>query len=133
RSASSFVEMVAKNIRRVPLTGQANATLVQRVMENVVPNYALIDAVMTAARGIASSGLMLTLDPLRLAIVGSQNDDDIGAVVVHTLNAMATALTDSGIVVVSHTNKTEAKEPAGGYAGAAYATSGSALYSQHAR
>lgn len=133
KSAASFVEMVAKNIRRVPLTGQADATLVQRVMENVVPNHGLIDAVLMAAREFTSSGLMMTLDPLRLAIVGSQNDDDIGAVVVHTLNQMATSLTDSGIVVVSHTNKSEAKDPAAGYAGAAYATSGSALYSQHAR
>ena len=132
--ASTFLNNVERNLLRAPLTGQAGATIVYRTERGLVlPNSGMIQSLIGAARGISQSDLMIAIDPLRLAITGSQNDDDIGAVVVHALNLIANSLPRSGLVVVSHTTKSEAKDPAEGYAGAAYATAGSALYSQHAR
>jgi|GEM_PF-2115323 len=131
--ADRFIRCAAANIRRVPLTGQAGATIVRRAESTCVPNFGLIDELKRAAHTFTQSDLLLALDPLRLAIVGSQNDDDGADVVVHTLNHMATMMPNSGLAVASHTTKAEAREPAEGYTAAAYATSGSALYSQHAR
>lgn len=134
KAASQFVERAARNMGTIALTGKAKATIVYRGLSGqILPNEELIGDLITAARTMASSGVMVAIDPLRLAIVGSQNDDDGADVVVHTLNRMAMMLADSGLIVCAHTTKADAKDPAGGYAGAAYATSGSALYSQHAR
>ncbi len=136
RSASDFLTRIEKNFRRIVFTGQAGATLVCRGPSGViVPNGSLIDALLAAARGFTTGDLLLGIDPLRLAITGSQNDDDGADVVVHTLNNIASALPNSGIVICSHTTKGDAKDPTegGGYTAASYSTSGSALYSQHAR
>jgi hypothetical protein len=46
---------------------------------------------------------------------------------------MAIEIPGSGLIVASHTTKNGAQEAGAGYAAASYATSGSALYSQHAR
>lgn len=134
KAAAQFVERAAKNLGTIALTGKAGSTIVYRSMQGqILPNDKIIQQVIGAARTMASSGVMIAIDPLRLAIVGSQNDDDGADVVVHTLNQMAMMLPDSGLIVCAHTTKADAKDPASGYAGAAYATSGSALYSQHAR
>lgn len=133
RSASEFLDRIEKNFRRVVLTGKAGATLVCRGLSGViVPNQQVIDELLTAARSFTSSNLLIGIDPLRLAITGSQNDDDGADIVVHVLNNLAMSLPDSGILVASHTTKSGAKESGEGYAAAAYSTSGSALYSQHA-
>lgn len=131
-AAGEFLERAAKHIRRIPLTGQIGMSLVYRREGAIVPNTEFIDALLASIRGFTSDGVLLGLDPLRLAIAGSQNDDDGADVVVHILNMIAEQ-TNSGIAVCSHTTKAGATEPGAGYAGAAYATSGSALYSQHAR
>lgn len=134
RSASDFLERVTKNFRRVVLTGQVGATLVCRGPSGLIlPNQPLIDELLNAARAFTASNLLIGIDPLRLAITGSQNDDDGADIVVHVLNHLAMSLPDSGIVICSHTTKSGAKEQTEGYAAAAYSTSGSALYSQHAR
>ena len=88
---------------------------------------------MSKVKAFAASDVLIGLDPLRLAIVGSQSDDDGADVVVHTLNDISSRLPDSGLIVPSHTTKSGAIEPIKSQAGAAYSTSGSALYSQHAR
>ncbi|HEY6643667.1 AAA family ATPase [Povalibacter sp.] len=136
RSASDFLERIEKNFRRIVFTGQAGATLVCRGPSGIIqPNESLIVPLTAAARGFTAGDLLIGVDPLRLAITGSQNDDDGADVVVHTLNRIASSLPNSGIVICSHTTKGDAKEPAdgGGYTAASYSTSGSALYSQHAR
>jgi len=134
KAAEAFVDLAVKNVRRVALTGQEGATLVHRLEGRVVRNEAVVEAILAEANAFAPRGVLLGIDPLRLAITGlSQNEDDGADVVVHTLNYMAGQLPDGGVVVTSHTNKAEAKEPGEGYESAAYATSGSALYSQHAR
>jgi hypothetical protein len=102
----------------------------------VIPNHAFTDQLIDAIRPFASREVLIGLDPLRLAIVGSQNDDDGADVVVHTLNHVASALPDCALVVPSHTTKSSAMQrnrPGAGRADASYATAGSALYSQHAR
>jgi len=133
-AAQEFLELAAANIHRVPLTGKASRTLVCRIDgARIVPNEGLIEELLEGVRSVASSGVMICIDPLRLAIVGSQNDDDGGDVVVHTLNRIAAAIPGSGVVVCSHTTKAQAKESGVGYADASYGTAGSALYSQHAR
>ena len=133
RSARAFLASAAKNLRRVAFTGQFHRTIVTRIAGMVLPNELMIQGLLAEVREFASSDVMICIDPLRLAIVGSQNDDDGADVVVHTLNRLAVEVPDSGIVVCSHTTKAGAQEPADGYTGKAYATSGSALYSQHAR
>ena len=133
RAAGEYLQRVEKNIRRMTLTGQRNAGLVMRREGAIMENTPQIDAILAGVRAFAGSEVMLGIDPLRLAIVGSQNDDDGADVVVHVLNRLAAALPDSGVVIPSHTTKSQAKEGGTGMADAAYATSGSALYSQHAR
>ena len=134
KTATQFVESAAKNLGTIALTGRAGSAIVYRSLNGqILPNDKLIEEVIGAARTMASSGVMIAIDPLRLAIVGSQNNDDGADVVVHTLNRMAMMQPDSGLIVSAHTTKADAKDPTIGYAGAAYATSGSALYSQHAR
>jgi hypothetical protein len=133
RSARSFLELATKNIRRICYTGCFRQTLVTRVGGIVVPNESMIAELLAKVREFTASDLLIAIDPLRLAIVGSQNDDDGADVVVHTLNRISVELPDSGLLVCSHTTKSGAQEPAEGYTGKAYATSGSALYSQHAR
>lgn len=135
RTANEFLKRVAKNFKRVVLTGQVGATLVCRGPSGIIlPNQPLIDELLDAARSFTASNLLIGIDPLRLAITGSQNDDDGADIVVHVLNNLAMSLPDSGIVICSHTTKSGAKDQQSeGYAVAAYGTSGSALYSQHAR
>jgi RecA-family ATPase len=117
KAATTFLNNVSRNFSRVPLTGQAGATIVYRADSGIVlPNNGMIESLIAAARELAKSDLMIAIDPLRLAITGSQNDDDVGAAVVHTLNLIANRLPRSGLIVVSHTTKAEAKEPTEGYA-----------------
>lgn len=134
RAAAEYLERIEKNIARITLTGKPGSGIVMRLDRTVVPNHAQIDKIIGETRRLFDSGVMIGLDPLRLAIVGSQNDDDGADIVVHVLNHIASAIPDSGLVVPSHTTKAQAKDNgAGGLADAAYATAGSALYSQHAR
>jgi hypothetical protein len=133
RAAQEFLDRAVKHLHRIPLTGCAGSTLVCRLDGSVYPNETYIKNLLAAIKAIAPSDVMIGIDPLRLAIVGSQNDDDGADVVVHSLNRVAAALPRSGVVICSHTTKAGAVEPGAGYAAAAYATSGSALYSQHAR
>jgi hypothetical protein len=132
--ARRFIERASANIRRIPLAGRVRAGIVRRVDGTIVPNTEFLDPLIVHTRAFAPDGALIGLDPLRLSIAGSQNDDDGADVVVTTLNGITLDLPGSGIVACSHATKADAKDPAaGGYAGASYATSGSALYSQHAR
>lgn len=138
--AREFLERFVKNVRRKTLTGVHDAGLVRRDSAGrVVPNEPFLAELFRDARAFTKkshegkAGILIGLDPLRLAIVGSQNDDDGADVVVHTLNRVANELPGSALIVASHTTKAGAIESADGYTGASYATSGSALYSQHAR
>lgn len=133
RAARDFLDRAAKNIRRIAFTGQFHRTIVARIAGMVLPNEKMIEELLAKVREFTGSDILIGIDPLRLAIVGSQNDDDGADVVVHTLNRLAVEIPDSGIIVCSHTTKSGAQDPAEGYTGKAYATSGSALYSQHAR
>jgi hypothetical protein len=134
RAASQFLVDLQRNLWRVTLTGKSGSGIVCRDFAGkIVPNGGLIDELITAVRKFAVSDVLIGIDPLRLAICGSQNDDDGADVVVHALNDIATRLPNSGLVVTSHTNKAQAPDPGRGQAASAYATSGSALYSQHAR
>ncbi len=133
RSARAFLHLAAQNIRRICFTGCFRKTLVTRIAGMVIPNEGMIEELLRKVREFTTTDVMMGIDPLRLAIVGSQNDDDGADTVVHTLNRLAVEIPDSGLVITSHTTKAGAQEPAEGYTGKAYATSGSALYSQHAR
>lgn len=134
RAGEEYLALIGLNLRRVTLTGKSGCGIVCRgVGGNILPNHALIDELIDKVRAFASRDVLIGLDPLRLAIVGSQSDDDGADVVVHTLNDIASRLPDSGLIVPSHTTKAGAVEPGKSQAAAAYSTSGSALYSQHAR
>ncbi|HXQ01009.1 MAG TPA: AAA family ATPase [Solirubrobacteraceae bacterium] len=134
QDAAEFARRAAANIRRVPCSGRIDRGLVCRTESGLIlPNTRFLSPFIEAAREFAPEGPLLGLDPLRLAIAGSQNDDDGADIVVHTLNGLATEIPGSGLIVCSHGTKAGAQEPAEGFAGAAYATSGSALFSQHAR
>lgn len=134
REAVAFIELAAANILRIPLAGKSGVGIVRRREGGLVEQNAdFLGWLFAELQSFAPDGALIGLDPLRLAIVGSQNDDDGADVVVQTLNRIATEVPGSGIIVASHTTKSGAQEGAEGYAGAAYATSGSALYSQHAR
>ncbi len=134
READRFVELAAAHFAILPLAGGIGYGIVRRFDTGIIlPNHEFLEAFYMQLRQFSPEGATVGLDPLRLSIVGSQNDDDGADVVVHTLNQMATAVAGSGIIAASHTTKSGAKEQTAGYAAAAYATSGSALYSQHAR
>jgi len=133
REAEQFVTAVSANLRRITLTGQAGRGIVVRVGDMIVPNVSLLEELSKELQAFAPEGALIGLDPLRLAIVGSQNDDDGADVAVHTLNRMAAQIPGSAVIVASHTTKALAADGVSDYVGAAYATSGSALYSQHAR
>lgn len=134
RASTQFLDLVVKNVRRLTLTGQRGGALVCRDMNgNAAPNLAQIDAVLTSVRQFADREVLLGIDPLRLAFRGAQNDDDGADVTVETLNNLACQFPDSALVVPTHTTKAGAVEPGTDRATQAYATSGSALYSQHAR
>jgi len=135
-TANEFLQLVEENLFSVTLTGQHNAGIVRKNDRfTVVPNAELIEELLSKIAEIADRNVLIGLDPLRLAITGSQNDDDGADVVVHALNMLATSLPDSAVVATTHTTKTQAKEGASSSSrmDAAYATSGSALFSQHAR
>lgn len=132
-ASSTFLARIEANLRRVTLTGEAASGIVARYEREIVPNEYLIQQLLKEVEGFACHKMLIGLDPLRLAIVGSQNDDDGADTVVHVLNRIASALPESALLVNSHTTKSQAREGGEGMAEAAYATSGSALYSQHAR
>ena len=131
--AKQFLSDIARNLRRVPLSGKFGKTIVYRSEGVILPNEAFVDELLAMVRSFTSEGVFIGLDPLRLAIVGSQNDDDGADVAVQMLNYMSCEIPNSAMCVCSHTTKSGAKEPGTGFAEASYATSGSALYSQHAR
>ena len=134
RAAQEFLQRFARNFRRVTLTGVAGSMLVARgINGNVGPNTGQIDELLAMIGRFADRELLLAVDPLRLAFHGSQNDDQGADVIVTTLNHLASRFPDSGLIVASHTTKASAIEGTQGRMAAAYATSGSALYSQHAR
>jgi hypothetical protein len=134
RAANDYLALVGANVRRVTLTGKSGTGIVCRgAGGNVVPNHGLLDELIGKVQQFAAADVLIGLDPLRLAIVGSQSDDDGADVVVHVLNDLAGRLPNSALIVPSHTTKSGAIEPGRGHAAAAYSTSGSALYSQHAR
>lgn len=134
KPGDEYLTLVARNVRRVTLTGKAGCGIVCRgAGANILPNHGLIDQLVTKVKAFASRDVLIGLDPLRLAIVGSQSDDDGADIVVHTLNDIASRLPDSGLIVPTHATKSGAIEPGKSQAAAAYSTSGSALYSQHAR
>jgi hypothetical protein len=133
RDAAEFIERASTNIRRISLAGKIGMGILRRSDNNIIPNEAFLEPFFARLRAFAPDGALIGLDPLRLAIVGSQNDDDGADVAVYTLNRMATEIPGSGLIVASHSTKNGAQESGSGYAAAAYATSGSALYSQHAR
>lgn len=82
----------------------------------------------------APAGTLVILDPLSFAIGGSQNDEDIAKVVASELNRLASCAPSTAVMAIAHSNKLNAKEGTGeGYASAAYAATGSATYSNHAR
>jgi hypothetical protein len=133
RDAERFLATVSANMRRITLTGQPGRGIVVRAGDMIVPNLPLLEELSKELRTFAPQGALIGLDPLRLAIVGSQNDDDGADIAVHTLNHMAADIPGSAVIVASHTTKALAADGVSDYVGAAYATSGSALYSQHAR
>lgn len=134
RAASQFLALVVKHVRRVTLTGQRGSALVCRDLHgNAAPNLQQIEMLYSNIHTFADRELLIGIDPLRLAFRGSQNDDDGADVAVETLNAIACHFPDSALVVPTHTTKAGAIEPGTDRAAQAYATSGSALYSQHAR
>lgn len=135
KAAEEFLLRAIQNIQRIPLTGMLGKTLVFRENGYIVPNLAFLDEFRVAVRAFTTGGVMIGLDPLRLALAGSQNDDDGADVAVQILNQLSVINPNSGIAVVSHSNKSDSKDGGtkGDFADAAYGTSGSALYSQHAR
>jgi hypothetical protein len=133
RDADEFVERAAANIRRIPLMGKTDHGLVRRAAGVIIPNKEFLDRFLEKTHAFAPEGATMGLDPLRLAISGSQNDDDGADVAVHAMNYVASANPGSGLVVCSHSTKAGAQDPGEGYADAAYSTAGSALFSQHAR
>jgi hypothetical protein len=133
RDADQFVDRAAANIRCLPLMGQSDRGIVRRSAGIIVPNVEFIDRFLEKTAAFAPDGALIGLDPLRLAISGSQSDDDGADIAVHALNDIATRNPHCALVACSHSTKAGAQEPGAGYAAAAYATSGSALFSQHAR
>src|SRR5258708_17065921 len=111
RAAHDFLQLATKNIRRIAFTGCFRKTIVTRVEGAVLPNDTMIEELLARIRDFTGSDVLIGIDPLRLAIVGSQNDDDGADVVVHTLNRLAIEIRDSGIIVCSHTTKAGAQDP----------------------
>jgi hypothetical protein len=127
-AAEAFLDLAATNLHRLPLTGRPGMTLVKRIAGAIVPNHAVIDRVLGCARGLAERGVFVALDPLRLSIVGSQNDDEGAEVVVSVLNKVSGELKDGGLLVASHVPRSRATDnPESSYVDAAAATSGSIL------
>lgn len=134
RSAEDFLSSVVRNVRRVTLTGQSGAALVCRDLHgNAAPNLGQVEMLLAGIRRFADREVLIGIDPLRLAFRGAQNDDDGADVTVETLNMLACHFPDSALIVPTHTTKAGAVESGTDRASLAYATSGSALYSQHAR
>jgi hypothetical protein len=133
-AASRFLHMAAEHLRFVPLSGLEGRGLTLKAQGVVGRNTPWLEALAAAIRREAPRGCLVGLDPLRLAMEGSQNDDEGADVVVRTLNWLSCELgPDAALLAASHTTKAQAIEPGSGYASAAYATSGSGLLSQHAR
>jgi len=82
---------------------------------------------------IAAAEHLIVLDPLRLAFSGSQNDDNGADLVVMVLNDLSTRLRDSALLLLSHVTKAMAADQGNNRVALAYGTSGSGVYSQHAR
>lgn len=133
--AKSFLDRIAANFRRLTHTGQVGKGLIVRdpAAGLIVPNWGMLNSLRDELSEWAPEGVTIGLDPLRLAIVGSQNDDDGADIAVHVLNHLASVVPNSALVAASHTTKSGAADGVADLTGAIYATSGSALYSQHAR
>jgi hypothetical protein len=132
-AAEEFLRAAALNLAGWSLHGKTGCGITRRDGRGVAPNEPFLEHLTRQLREWAPDGLTMGLDPLRLAVVGSQNDDDGADTAVHTLNRIACCLPSSGLIVVSHATKADAKAPPGGTAAAIYATAGSGLFSQHAR
>jgi hypothetical protein len=135
--AERFAARVAQNFTLIPISGRTDLSIVSRLEGGrIVRNDWFLHALVEDIQGFAPEGAMIGIDPLRLAIVGSQNDDDGADIAVHVLNWLSAAVPGSALVVCTHTNKAVAQQEGVGtpsHAAASYATAGSALYSQHAR
>jgi hypothetical protein len=127
--AHAFLEAIHDNLARLTLTGSKDASLVARIDGALQQNDAFVDRLAVAV----GAGTLIAIDPLRLAIRGSQNDDDGADVAVNTFNGLANMHDGCGVVSTSHTTKVMAVSGAANSTAKAYGTSGSALYSQHAR
>jgi hypothetical protein len=133
KDADEFVVRAAANLRRIPCSGRLDRRLVYRIDGMFVRNDAFIEPLIEAICKAAPHGALIGLDPLRLSVSVPQKDDEGAEVVVHTLNYTASAIPNSALAAASHTTKAGANHAGEGYAEGAYATSGSAVYSQHAR
>lgn len=133
-AAQRFLDLAAKNMKYLALSGLEGKGLAKKVNGTIVRNKKWLKELVALLKEQAPGGCLVGIDPLRLAIEGSQNDDDGVDVVVRTLNWLSEALGPWGAVIANtHTTKAQALESGSGYAAASYATSGSALLSQHAR
>lgn len=134
KDADLFAARAAQNLRRLPCSGRLDRRLVYRGPDGMfIRNEVFVAQLLEQVEDFAPDGALIGLDPLRLSIGVPQNDDEGADVVVHTLNHLAGAIKGSALIACSHTTKAGAQESAETYAAGAYATSGSAVYSQHAR
>ena len=112
QDADMFAARAAANFLLVPCSGKLDSGIVRRIDGGlIVRNNDFLLPLVDAVRDFAPEGALIGLDPLRLAIAGSQNDDDGADIAVHTLNALATAIPGSGVIVCSHSTKAGAQEP----------------------
>lgn len=135
QAAEEFHRLRQQNFRACTLREKADCGITKRDRGAIVPNEAFLGRLQRTLAKWGPDGVTIGLDPLRLAVMGSQNDDDGADTAVQTLNRISAFLPHSGVVVVSHATKADAKsaDDSGGRASAIYATAGSGLYSQHAR
>jgi len=134
RAAQTFLDLLARHFRRITLTGQPGAQLIVRDLHGEPRrNDAQLALLTETIDKFADREVLVMIDPLRLAFTGSQNDDYGADLGVHTLNALACEWPDSGVVALTHETKAGAIEQSDDRMALAYGTSGSALWSQHAR
>jgi len=132
--AAEFIANLVKHLRIVHLTGQPGAQLVVRSQYGQPEvNRAQIEALVATLKAHAAAEHLIVLDPLRLAFSGSQNDDNGADLVVMVLNDLSTRLRDSALLLLSHVTKAMAADQGNNRVALAYGTSGSGVYSQHAR
>ena len=134
KAARTFLNLLARHFRRITLTGQPGAQLIVRDIHGQPRrNEAQLETLISTIGEFADSEVLIMIDPLRLAFTGSQNDDYGADLGVHTLNALACEFPDSGLAALSHATKQHASDQPDDRVALAYGTSGSALWSQHAR